>query len=125
MKVIEDVDGLTGVLYEVIDDNTFIYSGYMEIALEDYYDDDNNGYIYGLHIGEFERGGDGSDENAWVECEVSPQWFKTTKERDAYKQTVRDTFKDLSWEEAVEEDETEEEPMSHYEIYCRKSGKYF
>ena len=106
MEVIENVDGLTGVLYEVTDDDVSIYSGYMEISIEDYYDDNNNGYIYGLNIGEFERV---SEDLAWVEGDVSPQWFKTTKDRDAYKEEVRKTFEDLAWEEEEEEESDEKE----------------
>lgn len=59
-----------------------------EVHVSDFYEDDNNGYTYGLHIGTFTRNKESID--------IEAQWFKTEDERESYKkELVKEGYKDL------------------------------
>jgi len=63
---------------DIDDDGTV--NGYRFVEVEDFYDDNNNGLIYGVQVGSFEK----DEEGNHTEIDVSPAWFTTEELRDGY-----------------------------------------
>jgi len=52
------------------------WNAYVLIHISDFYDDNNKGYVFGVHYGTYESND--------CSIDIEPYWFKTEKNRDIF-----------------------------------------
>lgn len=58
------------------DEGCFEYTAFEEVHVSDFYDDSNNGYVFGVHYGTYTQNRESID--------INPEWFQTEREREIF-----------------------------------------